>query len=365
MSLLLLFVIASSALYTGLLIQRCMDIDSNIRSYPDIGELAFGKRGRALVSILMNTELYMVATGFLILEGDNLSNILPDVEFQIGSFTVSGKQGFVIIISLVILPTVWLNNMSFLSYISATGVIASVVLLFAVFWSGAFDGIGFHESGSLLNWKGIPTAVSLYAFCYCAHPVFPTLYISMRNQKKFSKVLVLCFFLCTVTYALMAILGYLMFGSRLQSQITLNLPTDKLSGKVAIYTTLVNPIAKYALMITPIVTAIENRLNSYCRKTSFRMFLRTILVFSTVTVALTLPLFGYLMSLVGAFLSVSACIIIPCLCFLKISGIYQRLSFELLVIAGILVMGVSIMIIGTYTALLEIVRHFALVAALY
>lgn len=169
----------------------------------------------------------------------------------------------------------------------------------------------------------------------------------------------LCFFLCTVTYALMAILGYLMFGSRLQSQITLNLPTNKLSGKVAIYTTLVNPIAKYALMITPIVTTIENRLRSYCRKSSFRVLLRTILVFSTVTVALALPLFGHLMSLVGAFLSISACIIIPCLCFLKISGIYRRLCFEAFLITGILVMGVCIMIIGTYTALLDIVRHLA------
>lgn len=191
LSLLLLFIIASSSLYTGLLIQRCMDMNPNIRSYPDIGEFAFGKSGRALVSILMNTELYMVATGFLILEGDNLSNILPDVEFQIGSLTIGGKKGFVILVSLVILPTVLLNNMSFISYISASGVIASVVLLFAVFWSGAFHGIGFHESGSVLNWKGIPAAVSLYAFCYCAHPVFPTLYISMRNQKKFSTVIII------------------------------------------------------------------------------------------------------------------------------------------------------------------------------
>jgi vesicular inhibitory amino acid transporter len=53
----------------------------------------------------------------------------------------------------------------------------------------------------------------------------------------------------------MAVFGYLMFGSNVQSQITLNLPIEKLSSRVAIYTTLVNPIAKYALMVTPIVNA--------------------------------------------------------------------------------------------------------------
>lgn len=365
LSLIILLIIACSTLYTGLLIQRCMDMDSNIRSYPDIGDRAFGIRGRAIVSVLMNTELYMVATGFLILEGDNLYNLLPNMEFQIGGFTIGGRQGFVIIVSLVILPTVWLNNMSILSYISASGVLASIVLLCSIFWTGAFDGIGFKETGTLLNWNGIPTAVSLYAFCYCAHPVFPTLYTSMRNRRQFSKVLVLCFFLCTVIYALMAILGYLMFGSRVLSQVTLNLPTDKISGKVAIYTTLVNPIAKYALMVVPIVTAIENRLISYCsKKRPFSLFIRTTLVLTTVIVALSIPLFAYLMSLVGAFLSISASVMIPCLCYLKISGIHRSLNFELLVIAGILLMGVSVMITGTYTALVEIIGHFVTLVSL-
>ncbi|KAL3525929.1 hypothetical protein ACH5RR_014301 [Cinchona calisaya] len=357
-SLILLFLIASSALYTGLLIQRCMDMDPNIRSYPDIGERAFGTKGRALVSILMNTELYMVATGFLILEGDNLPKLLPYFKFEIGGFNIGGKESFVIIVGLIILPTVWLNNTSILSYISASGVVASVVLLCSIFWTGEFDGIGFHGKGAFLNWSGIPTAVSLYSFCYCAHPVFPTLYTSMRNRRQFSKVLLLCFFLCTVTYALMAILGYLMFGSQLMSQITLNLPINKISSRVAIYTTLINPIAKYALMVTPIVNVIENRLLSNCHKRLFSIFIRSSLVLSTVVVALTIPLFGYLMSLVGAFLSASASIILPCLCFLKISGIYRSFGLEQLIIVGVVFMGISIMIVGTYTSVMEIVLHF-------
>ncbi|CAI9763249.1 unnamed protein product [Fraxinus pennsylvanica] len=263
LSLILLFVIASLTFYTGLLIQRCMDMDPNIRSYPDIGYLAFGFKGRAFVSITMNLELYLVAIGFLILEGDNLHNIFPNMDFEIAGLVIGGRQGFVIIVGLIILPTVWLNNMSILSYISASGVLASFILLASMLCAGAFDGIGFHEKGTLLNLKGIPTAVSLYSFCYCAHPVFPTLYTSMRNQKKFSKVLLICFLVCTISYASMAVLAYLMFGSKVQSQVTLNLPTNKISSKVAIYTTLVNPIAKYALMVTPIVRAAENRFQSF------------------------------------------------------------------------------------------------------
>ncbi|KAL2528746.1 Transmembrane amino acid transporter family protein [Forsythia ovata] len=357
LSLILLFVIASSTFYTGLLIQRCMDMDPNVRSYPDIGYRAFGLKGRAFVSIAMNMELYLVAIGFLILEGDNLNNILPYMEFKIGGLVIGGRQSFIIIVGLIILPTVWLNNMSILSYISASGVLASFILLGSILWAGAFDGIGFHEKGTLLNLKGIPTAVSLYAFCYCAHPVFPTLYTSMRNQKKFSKVLLICFIICTISYASMAVLGYLMFGSKVQSQVTLNLPTNKISSRVAIFTTLVNPIAKYALMVTPIVRAAENRFQSFHNRGLLSILLRSTLVISSIIVAIAIPFFGYLMSLVGAFLSVTASIILPCLCYLKISGIHQRFGIELIFIVGIVLIGIVIMVVGTYTSLKEIIGH--------
>lgn len=189
LSLILLLVIALTTFYTGLLIQRCMETDPYIRSYPDVGEKAFGSKGRLLVSIFMHLELYMVATGFLILAGDNLHNLLPNVEISAFNFVIGGRQTFVLLVALIMMPTVWIDNMSTLSYVSATGVLASVVILGSILWSGAADGVGFHHKGELLNWSGLPTAFSLYAFCYCAHPVFPTLYTSMRKPKQFSSVI--------------------------------------------------------------------------------------------------------------------------------------------------------------------------------
>ncbi|KAJ0042018.1 hypothetical protein Pint_19219 [Pistacia integerrima] len=359
-SLALLFLIASAAFYSGLLIQRCMDADSNIRTYPDIGERAFGKKGRLVVSIFMNVELYLVATGFLILEGDNLINLFPNMKLEVGGLIIGGKQSFVMLVALIILPTVWLDNLSLLSYISASGVLASAVTLGSIFWTGAFDGVGFKHKGTPLNWSGIPTAVSLYAFCYCAHPVFPTLYTSIRNKRQFSNVLLVCFFLCTFIYASMAIFGYLMFGSGVQSQITLNLPTNTLSSRVAICTTLVNPISKYALMVTPIVNATKSCFPSHYSKKPYSLIISTTLVVSTVIVALVVPLFGYLMSLVGAFLSVSASVILPCLCYLKISGLYRRFGCEMVAIVSIILIGVAVAIIGTYTSLVQIIGHLQL-----
>ncbi|KAJ9562226.1 hypothetical protein OSB04_007386 [Centaurea solstitialis] len=357
LSLVLLFAIASATFYTGLLIQRCMDADPTIRSYPDIGDRAFGKTGRTIVSISMNLELYLVATGFLILEGDNLSNLFPYVDFDIYGTQIGAKSGFVVLVAIVLLPTSWLNNMSFLSYISASGVIASMIILGSILWAGAFDGVGFQEKGTLVNWNGIPSAISLFAFCFCAHPVFPTLYTSMRNQHQFSKVLILCFAFCTITYSLMAVTGYLMFGSKVESQITLNLPTSKISSGVAIWTTLLTPIAKYALMLTPIVDAIEARFRSCFNTRKCRFLIRIILMIGTVVTAVSLPFFGYLMPLVGAFLSVTASITLPSLCYLKISDTYRRISLELVIIVLIVLVGQIMAVLGTYVSLVDIISH--------
>lgn len=147
-----------------------------------------------------------------------------------------------------------------------------------------------------------------------------------------------------------------MFGSELQSQITLNLPTDKLSSKVAVYTALINPIAKYGLMLKPIVDSIENQFQSYCKKRSYGLFVRTALVGSSVVVALTMPFFGELMSLVGAFFSVTASILLPCFCYLKISGAYRNIGLELVVITFAVIMGLIILVVGTYTSLAQIVH---------
>ncbi|KAM0052554.1 putative amino acid transporter, transmembrane domain-containing protein [Helianthus debilis subsp. tardiflorus] len=249
LSLLLLLTIAISTFFTGLLIKRCMDIDPTIRSYADIGERAFGKSGRIIVLVTTNLELYLVATAFLILEGDNLSNLFPQVHFDIYGLRVSSKKSFVIMVAAIILPTTWFKNMRILSYISVVGVLASFVILGSILW--------------VVNWNGMPSALCLYAFCYGAHPVFPTLYTSMKNKHQFSKVLanifvqlshplkvlLLCFVLCTITYSSMAIVGYRMFGSKAESQITLNLPTNKASSQAAIFTTLISPIVKYALLV--------------------------------------------------------------------------------------------------------------------
>lgn len=155
----------------------------------------------------------------------------------------------------------------------------------------------------------------------------------------------------------MAILGYLMYGDSVNSQVTLNLPAGKLSSKVAIYTTLINPFSKYALMIAPVATAIEERL-IMDNKRSATLLIRSLVVLSTVVIALTIPFFGSLMALVGSLLSIIVSMMLPCICYIKIFGASQVRKVELVLVSGILLTGSLVATTGTYSSLKEIIHQF-------
>ncbi|KAJ9548954.1 hypothetical protein OSB04_021497 [Centaurea solstitialis] len=356
LSLLLLLLVALLCFYTGLLLRRCMDSNPLIKTYPDIGQVAFGRKGRAMISTFMYLELFLVAVEFLIMEGDNLHKLFPNEGFDLLGMKVSGKEGFVLVTAFVVLPTTWLRSLGALAYVSAGGVMASVILVLAVLWGGVFDGIGFHGKGELWNWNGLPTAMSLFTFCYCGHAVFPTLCNSMKDKSQFSKVLLVCFILSTISYGSMALLGYLMFGENLMSQITLNLPTKNVSSKIAIFTTLINPVTKYALVVTPIAASIEETF-PFQESRVMSCLIRTCLVISTVFVALMVPFFGYVMAFIGASLSITVSILFPCLCYLKIVVGFKRFGGELVAILIIIFIGTFVAVVGTYTALTEILNE--------
>ncbi|CAO2815833.1 unnamed protein product [Amaranthus hypochondriacus] len=384
LSLIFLVIISMSATYTSLLVKRCMEFDPNIKSYTDIGKYAFGKLGKILVSIILYADLYMVTTGFLLVEGDNLHKLFPKLSLQaIGIPFIDGKSSFIIIIALLLLPTVLLSdNLSILAYISATGVLASIVILGSIFWVALFGDFGFgykhfdvkYES---FNWKGIPTAMSLYMLCYSSHPVLPALYTSMKKKQDFCKVLIISFLFCTFIYVSMAVLGYVMFGTEVKQQITLNLPIDEISSKIAIYTTWINPLAKYGLLLKPIVNSTEewfgilqgnnNNNNKKTNCLKFKSFIiRIVLVTTQVGVAVGLPFFGYLMSLSGALLGTTASLVVPSLCYLKISSTTNSnsktssrtgLVVERFFIWAIICLGVIIFIFGTYTSIVDILAE--------
>ncbi|XP_058770042.1 amino acid transporter AVT1C-like [Vicia villosa] len=354
----ILFIFGILSFYTGLLLRSCLDSEPGLETYPDIGQAAFGTAGRIAISIVLYVELYGCCIEYIILEGDNLASLFPNAYLNLGIIELNPKTLFAVIATLAVLPTVWLRDLSVLSYISAGGVIASVLVVLCLLWVGV-EEVGFQRSGTTLNLATLPVAIGLYGYCYSGHAVFPNIYTSMANPNQFPAVLVACFGVCSLLYAGGAVMGYRMFGEDTLSQFTLNLPQDLVATKIAVWTTVVNPFTKYALTISPVAMSLEELIPSdHSKSYLFSVFIRTGLVFSTLVIGLSVPFFGLVMSLIGSLLTMLVTLILPCVCYLRIlRGKVTRLQTGLCI--AIIIVGVVCSSVGTYSALAAIVKSLS------
>ncbi|KAL5726828.1 Amino acid transporter avt1c [Ranunculus cassubicifolius] len=334
----ILFVFAVLSWYTGILLRYCLDSEPGLETYPDIGQAAFGTVGRFAISIILYVELYACCVEYIILESDNLSSLFPNAHLSFGGYVLGSHHLFALVVTLAVLPTVWLRDLSILSYISAGGVIASVLVVCCLFWVGLVDKIGLESKGTILNIPTLPVAVGLYGYCYSGHAVFPNIYTSMAKPNQYPSVLLTSFAVVTVLYAGVAVMGYSMFGETTSSQFTLNMPQDLVASKVALWTTLIP----------------ANRMKSHM----YAILIRTTLVISTLIVALSIPFFGLLMALIGSLLTMLVTLILPCACFLSIlRGKVTRFQASLCTL--IIIVGVIASIFGTISALTKIIQNLS------
>ncbi|XP_052487436.1 amino acid transporter AVT1C isoform X2 [Gossypium raimondii] len=349
LGLIILFTFALLSFYTGLLLRQCLDSQPGLETYPDIGQAAFGTYGRIALSAC--------CVEYIILEGDNLASLFPNAYVSLGGLELSPQRLFALMATLAVLPTVWLRDLSVLSYISAGGVVASILAVLCLFWVGLIDQVGFHNKGTTLNIATLPVAVGLYGYCYSGHAVFPNIYTSMANPNKFPSVLIACFAICSLLYAGTAVMGYTMFGEATESQFTLNMPKDLIASKIAVWTTVVNPFTKYALTMSPVAMSLEELIPStHLKSHIYAIIIRTSLVISTLIVGLTIPFFGLVMSLIGSLLTMLVTLILPPACYLSIlRGKVTRIQRTLCIM--VITVGVVSSAFGTYSALSKIVEN--------
>ncbi|KAL5715809.1 Amino acid transporter avt1c [Ranunculus cassubicifolius] len=354
-----LFIFAILSFYTGILLRRCLDSEPGLKTYPDIGQAAFGTKGRIIISIILYVELYACCVEYIILEGDNLSSLFPNAHLSILGIELTARHLFALMACLAVLPTVWLRDLSVLSYISAGGVIASVLVVICLSWVGLVDDVGFQSKGSTLNLTTLPVAIGLYGYCYSGHAVFPNIYSSMAKPAQFAPVLLTCFIIVTILYAGAAVMGYAMFADAALSQFTLNMPQNLVASKIAVWTTVINPFTKYALTMTPVALSLEelippNQTKSYL----YSVLIRTALVVSTLLVGLTIPFFGLVMALIGSSLTMLVTFICPCACFLSIlKGKVTRSQVAMCTL--IIVVGAVSSTFGTISALSKIIQSLS------
>ncbi|CAL0328239.1 unnamed protein product [Lupinus luteus] len=266
---------------------RCLDNYPELKTFPDIGQAAFGIAGRLCIAAS--------CVEYITLMSDNLSSLFPNANVTFGGASIGTHQVFAITAAILVLPTVWIKNLSLLSYVSV-------------------DQVGYKPGAKVFDLANLSVAIGIYGFGFGGHAVFPSIYSSMKEPAQFKSVLYVSFAFCLAMYTGVAAMGYLTFGDAVESQFTLNMPKELYASKIATWTTIATPLAKYALTLLPIAMSIEELAPTpQLRCHAMSVVVRTVLVITSLVVALCVPYFGSLMALIGSFMSmlvITICILI-------------------------------------------------------
>lgn len=339
--------------YTSHLLGKCLAKSPKSRSYTDIGQHAFGSNGRVVAATFIYLEIFMALVSYTISLHDNLITVFAGTQLRLPIWAKLYKSQLLTLIGvLVALPTLWLRDLSSISFLSSGGILMSIVIFTSVTCTAIFQVVKANHSIPALHLHKIPAISGLYIFSYAGHIVFPDLYKSMKDPSKFTMVSIVSFASVTALYASLAFMGARLFGPEVSSQITLSMPRHHIITKIALWATVLTPMTKYALEFAPFAIQLERNLpNSVSSrtKTVIRGAVGSFLLLVILALALSVPYFEHVLSLTGSLVSVSICIVFPCAFYIKLS--WAQISKPVLILNVILLaFGLLLGVFGTISS---------------
>ncbi|KAM0931535.1 hypothetical protein ACQ4PT_000281 [Festuca glaucescens] len=335
--------------YTAHIIGKCLDEDPSSKTYQDIGHQAFGSKGRVIASAFIYLEIFFALVSYTISLSDNIPLVFAGARLHLPWLHLSTTQLLTIIAVLVALPSLWLRNLSSISFLSFVGIVMSMIIFITIVCTAAFNNVGLGKHIPALRLDRIPAVSGLYMFSYAGHIVFPNIYTAMKDPSSFTKVSITSFSLVTVLYTALAFVGASLFGPTVNSQVTLSMPPRLVFTRVALWATVLTPVTKYALEFAPFAIQLEHHLPAAMEPRA-RVIIRGSIgsagLLLILALALSVPYFQYVLSLTGSLISVAISVIFPCAFYLKIRWV--RLSRTVILLnAAMIALGFVLAVVGT------------------
>eukprot|EP01134_Creolimax_fragrantissima_P002772 CFRG2772T1 len=344
-----LVVILIITLHSAKLLRKCIDFYPGIRSFPDIGEVAFGVRGRYFISVMFYFELFTASVMYVILAADNLLVLFPGWQ----------KWQFVVLVALIVLPTASTSKLSILSYFSLVGITALLVLTAVVIEFGLTTP---EAPGSI--WQPMPTQVlppdydksmsvfGLVMVGFAGHACLPSIYESMSTPQHYDRMLNITWVVLAIVYTVIAVLGYLMYGATTEDMITKNL--DKgVAATLTVALIVINPLTKFGLTMNPIALSSEELTAEKFDagpRLIIDMGVRWGLTIAVAFTSVLVPNFATVVGLIGSIFSFTVSVIFPCAAYLAMYG--SELSHnEKVLNTTILVCSILMAVLGAYGTL--------------
>lgn len=360
----LLFVCCLSTCWTATFLSKVMDTDRTMMTYADVGHAAYGSMAKLFISLLFTTDLLGLGVSLVLLLSDSLYSLVGDEE-------VWTKTKLKIVAFFVLTPFTFMP-LSVLSIFSLFGIISTFSIIILVFTCGFLK---LTSPGSLL--QVMPTnlwpndlaslfiGIGILMAPFGGHAIFPNMKSDMRHPQKFVRTLFTTYTIACLADASMACIGFLMFGSLCNNELTSILLETAgypawiyplISGLICIV-----PLAKTPLNARPIISTILGFLSldtivegdSIAKNSSKELgrFLVKVGVNAVfVWIAILIPEFDKIIGIMGSSICFLLCIILPCSFYLVLCK-DQIGAIEKLFVKFAIVLGGFLAVACTYSSL--------------
>ncbi|RIA92546.1 transmembrane amino acid transporter protein [Glomus cerebriforme] len=351
------------ALYTSIIIIRCLYYNgkSRLSSYGEIGQHAFGTFGRYLVEFFHKITLIGVTVLYLVLAAENLDKLAQHYYLGTTAWTC-------ICAAFVGVPFIFTKTLKEVVSISIFGtfatlfcIIAIVILSFAD-WSNVRNSPD-PPSHKILDLSGIPISLATISFSYGGNNVFPHIEESMQKPRHWNRVITAALCTCAAMYSLVAFSGYLVYGNKTLNPILKVLPEGLLLTSASVLI-IIHVLLTIPILMTSLAIDIEKYLKITRQHRSkvveflLRAVFRISLILLSVGIAVTIPYFDDIMSLLGAMSTCLFVFVLPVLFYLKLFG-WERMSLLMLTWnAFVILIGLFGCVIGSINAIKRLFEDF-------
>lgn len=301
---------AYSTKMAAILLGRVMKQYPHLRTYQDIGVYVFGQKIGGFILLTFALDLLGAGLSMIIMFADSFNTLFPSIQsFDLKIFIVS------ILFILNFMP------LRLLSFLSLVGIICTSTTCVTIFIAGILKT---QSPGSLI--QTLPTnlwplstvdfffALGLHLAPWGGLSTFPEIYMDMAVPQKYDSCMNFSFSFAYLVDLLTGVLGFLMFGSIIEDEVTKSvLKTEgypKIIGTIVVVLMGFLPISKLPLVSRPIITTLDAMTSAGENNV---VYVLNRLGVSVVYLILSLILtnFGVVMSLLGSAICFVICITLP------------------------------------------------------
>jgi amino acid permease len=334
------FLLEKSMRLAAIHVSKSSDPTRSVRTYEDIGRVAYGKIGAACVSGALHSALIGCCCLIALLMGGALHRLGPSISQSV----------WIVISCAVMLPFVWLRTMKHLAMVTSTfgsGSIAGLtvaIVIASILFVSEDKGATWLKGNPVREYSPLPTslwslgtAFGSLTFAFAVTCTIPTILHDMQTKKDAKKVIVIGLGATSLVYMTVTLAGYLAFGSLMLTDgvdgfVSILEPGTPIAIATDILLLLVC-VTHYAVMLNPTCRALEDMMG-ISKMTDFRKslvvgcILRSLLVAFTAIIAIFCGQFSALVDIIGSVSFALVHMVFPPIFYLRLETLAGRRIFN-------------------------------------